>query len=234
VSNEHNRIRVVIADQAPSFRHSFRVALESEPNIHVVAELSEASSILRWIREQKPDILLLDLALLRRLEPQSANLDSVRTIVMLASVDKPQMLECFRLGAQGVVLKGADRNALVESIQSVIAGQYWLDSETLRVMVNTLRELLVLGNGGTSARDYGLTRRELDIIAKVASGRSNKEVGEEFSISERTVKHHLTNIFSKVGVSSRLQLALFALNHDLKSNRQASLSLQPLQTESDL
>jgi len=153
---------------------------------------------------------------------------------MLTNVDKPQILESFRLGAQGVVLKTANRNVLAESIQSVMAGQYWLDSETLRVMVHALRELLLPCNEGTPVRDYGLTPRELDIIAKIANGRSNKEVGEEFSISERTVKHHLTNIFSKVGVSSRLQLALFAVNHDLKSKREPSLSMQQLQTESDL
>lgn len=63
--------------------------------------------------------------------------------------------------------------------------------------------------------DYGLTPRELDVVAKVACSRSNKEIGQEFSISERTVKHHLTNIFVKLGVSSRLELAMFVVNHDV-------------------
>jgi len=74
----------------------------------------------------------------------------------------------------------------------------------------------------------------VDIITKIASGRSNKEVGEEFAISERTVKHHLTNIFGKVGVSSRLQLALFAVNQHLMSSPAPALNLQPVQTDDDV
>ena len=110
-----------------------------------------------------------------------------------------------------------------------MAGQYWLESESVGVLVEALRESLAHGNGTRSPKDYGLTRREVDIITKIASGRSNKEVGEEFAISERTVKHHLTNIFGKVGVSSRLQLALFAVNQHLMSSPAPSLSLQPVQ-----
>jgi two-component system nitrate/nitrite response regulator NarL len=226
-------IRVVVADQQPIHRHRLRLALESAPGINVVAEASDAPSVLKLIREQEPDVLFLDLALPGCRELKSDNFVSVRTVILLATVDKPKILESFRLGAQGVVLKRSDRSVFVEGVQSVMAGQYWLDSESLRVMVDVLRELLVHSNGETSITDYRLTRRELDIIAKIANGRSNKEVGEEFSISERTVKHHLTNIFSKVGVSSRLQLALFAVNHDLKNNHEPS-SLQALRTEAEV
>ncbi len=132
------------------------------------------------------------------------------------------------------MLKSSERDVFVEGIHTVMAGQYWLDADSLHVVVDALRELLAHGNGAASIGDYGLTRRELDIITKIANGRSNKEVSEEFSISERTVKHHLTNIFSKVGVSSRLQLALFAVNHDLKSSSEPALTLQPMQTDAEI
>lgn len=96
--------------------------------------------------------------------------------------------------------------------------------------MEALRAVRSDGNGASSPKDYGLTRRELDIITKIASGQSNKEVGEEFSISERTVKHHLTNIFNKVGVTSRLQLALFAVSHNLNGPAGAA-ELQSMQSD---
>jgi two-component system nitrate/nitrite response regulator NarL len=110
-------------------------------------------------------------------------------------------------------------------------GQYWLERNSVGVLVEALRESLAHGNITRSPKDYGLTRRELDIITKIVSGHSNKEVGEEFAISERTVKHHLTNIFDKVGVSSRLQLALFAVNQRLMRSPAPSLTLQPVQPD---
>jgi len=131
-------------------------------------------------------------------------------------------------------MKTSTARVLLNSLQSVMAGQYWLESESVAVLVEALRDSLFQGNGTKSPRDYGLTRREVEIMTKIASGSSNKEVGEVFAISERTVKHHLTNIFSKVGVSSRLQLALFAVNHHLMINPAPSLSLQSHQSNDDV
>ena len=115
-----------------------------------------------------------------------------------------------------------------------MAGYYWLDNESVEMLVEVLRESLAQGNWTTSPKDYGLTPRELDIIAKIANGRSNREVGREFSISERTVKHHLTNIFTKIGVSSRLQLALFAFNHRLMAEHGPSVEADGLQPDQQL
>jgi DNA-binding NarL/FixJ family response regulator len=164
----------------------------------------------------------------------AACLAPVRSLVMLTTLEKANIVEAFRLGAHGIVLKTSSAYLLLQSIRSVIAGHYWLEREGVRILVEAVRDLLSQGNGGTSWKEYGLTPRELDIVAKIASGRSNKEVGEEFSISERTVKHHLTNIFTKVGVSSRLQLALFAVNNHIMSDHPPSLALQPLQPDGEV
>lgn len=94
--------------------------------------------------------------------------------------------------------------------------------------MDALREVFGRREEPPPAKDYRLTPRELDIIEKIVNGRSNKEVGAEFAISERTVKHHLTNIFGKVGVSSRLQLALFAVNHHLTSNQARALAMESM------
>jgi two-component system, NarL family, nitrate/nitrite response regulator NarL len=238
MNNERSLIRMVIADQQPFFRKSLRESLESEPGLCILGEASDAQGAVQLIRQFKPDILLIDLALSRGIELQARNnvesyWSTVRIVVMVATPEKAHIVEAFRLGAHGVVAKGATQHVLFQSIRQVVTGNYSLESESLGVLVEALRESLSQGNGGKSPKDFGLTRREVDIMTMIANGHSNKEVGAEYSISERTVKHHLTNIFGKVGVASRLQLALFAVNHHLMSNPAPSLALQSLQLDED-
>jgi DNA-binding NarL/FixJ family response regulator len=214
------RVRILIADDHPIFRDGLRKLIESQPGMRVTGESSVGADVLRLARELKPDILLLDLALPRRSGLQVLNdlagLSSpIRTLVLAATIEESSILEAFYLGAHGIVLKGSPRKVLLNSIRSVIAGQYWLDNESFPIVIEALRKSPPSQNGTTCRRDYGLTPSELKIVGKVAYGSSNKEVGQEFSISERTVKHHLTNVFNKLGVSSRVELAVFALERGL-------------------
>ncbi len=234
MSSEPNPIRIVIADQHPSCRQDLRRSLESEPDLDIIGEASDALGAIQLARQKQPDILLVDFALTQQAELRTVGRSEgdsprVRIVVTETVIEKAHLVDAFRLGAHAVVLKRSTPAVLVKSIRSVMRGEYWLERESVGVLVEALRESLVQGNGTKAPKDYGLTRREVDIITKIASGRSNKEVGQEFAISERTVKHHLTNIFGKVGVSSRLQLALFAVNEQLTTNPAPSLALPPLQ-----
>jgi len=217
----------VIADEQPIFRHGLRRLLETDRGVNVVGEAPDGSAVVKLVRQHKTQVLLLDLALPLRSELEELKgllscASAVRIVVMVSAFERNQIIEAFRLGACGIVLKTATPRVLLNSIRSVSAGHYWLEGDGVTILVEALRKFLSNGNGSTSPKDCGLTPRELEIISNVAAGRSNRQVGQEFRISERTVKHHLTNIFTKVGVSTRLELALFAVTHHLVSDQMLS------------
>jgi two-component system, NarL family, nitrate/nitrite response regulator NarL len=217
-----SRTRIVIADVHPVFRHGLRRLLESEPDFRVTGETSDSSEVVRLARQLKPDLVVLGLPLggragldvLRDLVGASS---AVRVVLVTPVIEKSLVVEALQLGAHGVVQKESSPGVLLESIRTVIDGQYWVAREGLPCIVEALRELVPRQNGNGSPKDYGLTPRELALITRVVAGLSNKDVGREFAISERTVKHHLTNIYEKLGISNRLELAVFALNHHLSA-----------------
>jgi two-component system nitrate/nitrite response regulator NarL len=226
-------IKILIADEQPIFRHGLRRLLESSPGIHVVGEAGDVSTVMALTRQLKPHILLLDLALplaSERFELKNlANApESPRIVAMLKVIVESQVIDALRLGVHSIVLKTATPTVLLGSIRDVAAGNYVLGREVLSILVRALQGFLSVDTRTMPRVDFALTRRELEIIAKIAAGLSNKEVGHAFSISERTVKHHLTNIFNKIGVSNRLALALFAVNHQLMAAPPGSATPYPI------
>lgn len=225
--------RVLIADGQSSFRHRLRQMLERRRDIQVVGEASDASSASAVIRQMRPDILLIDHGLCQQSAPLDLDVGGSsrqRTIVMLAAIDNPAIVEAFRFGAQGIILKAADPATWGKTVRRVVDGQYCFENGSVAVLLEAFRASLALQKV-LAQKEYGLTRRELEIVAKVAAGHSNREVGQHFSICERTVKHHLTSIFDKVGVSSRLELALFALRNRLVTAE--SIVRRPLEEEKE-
>ncbi len=211
------RIRILIADDHPIFRDGLRKLLEAEPGLEVVGEASDGEETVKFTRQLKPDVVLLDLAM-PRFSGQEAlkglsSLPSVRTIVLAAVVDREQIVDVFQQGARGVVLKESATQILIKSIHSVMAGQYWVGRESVASIVQALRDVAPSPTGEVKRKSFGLTPRELEIVAAIVAGCTNKDIAEKFVLSEQTVKHHLTNIFDKLGVSNRLELALFATHH---------------------
>jgi DNA-binding NarL/FixJ family response regulator len=212
--------RILIADDHPIFRDGLRRLLESERDFRVVGEACDGIEAVDLARKLKPEILLLDLAMPRRagleaLRELSTDATAVRVILLTAAAEKEQIVEALQLGARGVVLKDSATQILLKSIRAVMSGEYWVGRESVSNLVQYLKSLIGSSTVASRQRRYGLTPRELEIISAVVAGYANKEIAEHFKISEDTVKHHLSNIFDKLGVSTRLELALFAVNQSL-------------------
>jgi two-component system, NarL family, nitrate/nitrite response regulator NarL len=215
-------VRIMLADDHPIFRDGLRRLLESEPDLKVIGEACDGAEAVKMARQLKPDILLLDLAMprmpgLEALREMSSGpvSSSVRVILLTAAAEKKQIVEALQLGARGVVLKDSATQLLLKSIHTVMSGEYWVGRESVSNLVQYLRNLVQSSGEEAKQKKFGLTPRELEIVSAVVAGYSNKEIAEYFKISEDTVKHHLSNIFDKLGVSTRLELALFAVNQAL-------------------
>lgn len=204
-------ITVVIADDHPIFLDGVMRLLASQADMSVMGSGRDGMEAVDLIRKLQPQVLLLDLKMARMdgiqvlQEVRRSKID-VSVILLTAEINDLQMMEALRLGAKGVLMKDVDTSALLDGIRAVAAGERWI--------VNRRESSIGLRNGKETAQPE-ITKREMQIVAAVAAGMSNRSIAEEFKISEDTVKHHLSNIFYKLNVSSRLELAVYALHHKM-------------------
>ena len=219
-------ITIVIADDHPTFSDGLRRLLEVEPGLKVIAQASDVVDVVNRVLELKPDILLLDL----KMPPQPraevsprGGLDAwaavrvsgsmTKAILFAAEMETQEIVEAIELGVQGVLLKSAATELLIESIRTGMSGACWEVTKT----VPTFHALLRTMQGELNKRKFGLTPRQLEVASAVVRHRMpNKDIAQFFKIAEDTVKHHITDIFNKLGVSNRLELDHFAREHKLQ------------------
>jgi DNA-binding NarL/FixJ family response regulator len=211
------QVRLVIADDHQIFRKGLRYFLETEPDHKVIGEASDGDEAVQVVRQLKPDILLLDTVMPRypgnRLEAgmyalrelsNRSNPTSVRVILFPAYIDKSEIVEALQLGARGIVLKSDATDGLLKAIQTVMAGEYWVQGKQFSNLEQCLRKLMESTHDEEAQRKkFGLTPRELEIVSAVVAGYSNKEIAEYFKISEDTVEQYRRKISDKLGVSRR-------------------------------
>jgi two-component system, NarL family, nitrate/nitrite response regulator NarL len=218
-------IRILIADDHPIVRDGLRKLLSLEDDLEVVAEANDGCEVLDRVQEFDPDVLLLDLRMpnldgLSALQTLQQTNKRTKVIILTASEDKNEFVQAMKLGCSGIVLKQTAPDLIVKSIRKVYGGEIWLDSHTTAAVMRQFAapgDLTGSSSGKTRERSP-LSQREREIVQLVAQGYKNKEMAEKMFISEQTVKNHLHNIFDKLGVSDRLELALYAIHKGLHLN----------------
>jgi DNA-binding NarL/FixJ family response regulator len=218
-------VRIVIADDHPIVRDGLKKLLLLEDDFEIVGEAGDGREVLEKVQALDPDVLLLDLRMpnldgLSALQALQQTNKRTRVIVLTASEDKNEFVQAMKLGCSGIVLKQTAPDLIVKSIRKVNSGEIWLDSHTTAAVMrqfSTGQEGSGGGqaSGGKNRERSPLSTREREIVALVAQGYKNKEMAEKMFISEQTVKNHLHNIFDKLGVSDRLELALYAIHKGL-------------------
>ena len=200
--------------------------MQATSEVDVVGEAEDGPDTIDKTASLDPDVVLMELRLpkidgltvLRTLQTRSPR---SKIILFTAPEHKDSFIEAMKVGCSGVLLKTAAPGLLLKSIQKVNAGEIWLDSNTTAAVIRQFANpsesagpSLMPGNGKTRARAQ-LNQREREIIVLIAQGYKNKEIAEKMFITEQTVKNHLHNVFDKLGVSDRLELALYAIHNSL-------------------
>jgi DNA-binding NarL/FixJ family response regulator len=219
-------IRVLIADDQNLFRDGVAKLLSAQKDMSVVGSAETIGAAIEQLRELRPDIALVGWAAssphCQKLFAAIQDAKAPTRVIMLASGDaKEDFVEAVRLGCCGILPKQTSTELLIKSIRKVHAGEFWLDRMTTADVIRRLARRNSGGGGNSAARlgireqSAALSQREREIVILVAQGFKNKEMAERMFISEQTVKNHLHNIFDKLGVSDRLELALYAIHHSL-------------------
>jgi DNA-binding NarL/FixJ family response regulator len=217
-------IRVFIADAHPIVLEGLRRVLNQQPGIEVVGEASDGMDAIDRIVQTTPDVVLLDLRLprvdgLTVLRSIQTRAPQCKVILFTSPENKDDFVEAMKLGCSGILHKDASVSMIEKSIQKVHQGEIWLDSNTTAAVFRSLASPSDYPashlNGKLPRERAQLSQREREIIILIAQGYKNKEIAEKMFITEQTVKNHLHNVFDKLGVSDRLELALYAIHNSL-------------------
>jgi len=217
--------RVLIADGQPIVLEGLRSILGRSTGIQVVAEASDGMDAIDKTVHFDPDVVIMDvrlpkvdgLTVLRSLQTRAPR---SKVLLYASSESKDDFVEAMKLGCSGILLKEASTSLIEKSISKVREGEIWLDSNTtaavIRQFASPTEAPPSASNGSKSVRERAqLSQREREIIVLIAQGYKNKEIAEKMFITEQTVKNHLHNVFDKLGVSDRLELALYAIHNSL-------------------
>ncbi|GGH15703.1 response regulator transcription factor [Silvibacterium dinghuense] len=214
-----SNIRIVLADDHPVVRIGVRNMLQIDEGFDVVGDAGDGDEAITQTLELLPDILLLDLNMprlpgLEAMRSIMSGSPAVKIILLTSTVTPQQIIEALQIGARGIVLKDALTDHLTSAIRTVISGDYWIGGKRVVNLVQALHELTKQA-AVPERKTFGLTPREMDVVGCIVEGCSNRDIAKQFTLSEETVKRHLSNIFDKTGVSTRLELAMFAIAHHL-------------------
>lgn len=203
------QVRILVVDDHQLVRRGLTAFLESEPGFSAAGEASDGAEAVRLYRELRPDAVLLDLQMepvdgftalreIRALDPEA------RVVILTSFVDAAHVVPAIEGGASGYILKTADPEEIVAAVESALRGRAVFDEAALRTFASV-----------AGAAHSALTDREREVLRLIARGKNNQEIGEALFIGLKTVKTHVSNILSKLGVDDRTQAAVYALRNGL-------------------
>jgi DNA-binding NarL/FixJ family response regulator len=214
-----SRIKLIIVDDHTLFREGIKKILALEKDIEIVGEAFDGEEVISVLNHCQPDIMLLDIKMervngLQVLPRIVEQFPLLKVIILTAQVTSAESVKAIRDGARGIILKHAASEFLIKGIRKVAEGELWADSSTMTQVVDSLSRKYRVDRSPEKGRKE-LSEREIEVVTLVASGHRNKEIANKFFISEQTVKTHLSNIFQKLEVNDRLELALYAMRNGL-------------------
>ena len=213
-------VRILIVDDHLVVRTGLRMLIENQPRMKVVGMAANRKEALELAASTAPDVILLDLDLgvengMNFLPDLREKAAAARVLVLTGLKDAQTHRRAVKQGAMGIVLKEEAAEVLIKAIEKVSAGELWLDRTTMGNLFDEMTRKESKSENGETARIMSLTERERQIVGLIAEGLKNKQIGERLFISETTVTHHLTSVFSKLGVSDRLELVIYSFTHGL-------------------
>lgn len=208
-------IRVLIADDHHVVRRGLLFFLKTQKDIEVVGEAKNGVEAVDLVESLKPDIVLMDLVMpemdgIQATKKIKSKWPDIHILMLTSFSDKDHVLPAIQAGAAGYQLKDIEPDELVNSIRQIISGEHILHPAATTQLEETLREEENLPHVRNS-----LTPRERDVLAELTKGKSNREIASSLFVTEKTVKTHISNIFTKLEVQDRTQAALYAVKHGL-------------------
>ena len=208
-------IQIILIDDHTLFRSGIKALLSRQNDFEVIGEASDGLSGVKLVEQQKPDIVLLDLDMPvmngREALAQILSAYPNQTVIMLTvSEDSDDLTECMRIGARGFLLKNINADFLLDSIRKAVDGDNVFSPEMTSRLVQSL---ISPAAPRTDVALSALTPRELEILGYLAAGHSNKVIARHLDLAESTIKVHVQNILRKLNLSSRVQAAVYAVQH---------------------
>lgn len=216
--SDGQHIRLLVSDVSPLGCHLLAAGFQPSPRIRIVGSATKSEALVDAARNLAPHVVLVSgtledgpLAGYKALHGLAAAAPKSAAVALLDNYDHDLIVDAFRARARGVFFRADPFDNLIKCVEKVHQGQIWASARELRVLLEALAESAPFY--APSSNDFSLTKREQDIVSLVAGGNTNKQISRKLNLSEHTVKNYLFRIFEKVGVGSRVELAIYVMNH---------------------